>query len=958
MIRGLRFDPRESTMMKFQSAVAKRINGQHQIATALAAGLLASLLSTPLPAQSHPLQYVTTVWQTEQGLPQNSVTALLQDHDGYLWIGTFGGLARFDGERFKVLDSGGIPGFDNNNILSLYESRAGVLWIGTVAGGLFRFQNGVATKYTEREGLPSRFIDSIRGDAEGNVWIKTSRGIAKFAGDKLQAYPTHQEKAVSEFYLQARDGSMWFRCGTDLVRFGADGSISTLHVHKPSVFLVQEARDGSVWVAVRDEYRLVHYFQGAFSDVRLPPISRRALAKNPEYALIMAKGADGDLLILTPAGLVHIEDGRLSPPEPLSLPAIGGELPKVRSLLEDREGNLWVGMIGMGLLRLRPAPLTAYGKDEGLSDSSFNTVFQDREGRVWLGGDLLYWFDGLRFHLLPGVGDILAIAQTGDGDLWFGGYGGLYRLRSGVLTRLKVEVSPVKSIYQDQEGTLWIGGSMEERPGGLYRFRGGKLDQIPGISGVLNIIGDRNGGSWVAANEGLFHVDGKKVILYEQTRNLPGQMIGLYQDSTGTFWFPTYGRGLFRFRDGRLKAITTKDGLPDNTLVSILEDGKGSLWVSSNHGIFRLSLKELNDFADGKIPSILPVTYGVAEGMRTSECNGGHPGGWKTADGRIWFPTIRGVVAIDPTAGSRLPPPVILEEAWANKLTLAGDGQISVPAGNNTFDFRFTSLSLSAPEKVRFKYRLEPFDKDWVDAGTRRTAHYTNMAPGEYSFHVIAANSYGIWNEKGASAQFVLQPHFYQTTWFYVLSVVAFLGLIWAGIQFRVRQLQRESKKLRDVIDTIPGNVWSALPDGSVDFINRHWLEFSGFSFEGALGRGWEAAVHADDLPKFVEELRAAMASGKPIESEARVRRADGQYRWLLIRNVPLHDKVGKILKWYGTSTDIDDRKRADDALRRSNRELRAISNCNQTLLRATDELSLLQEICRIVCEEAGYRMA
>ncbi|MFZ0962371.1 MAG: two-component regulator propeller domain-containing protein, partial [Terriglobia bacterium] len=883
---------------------------QHRIAMALAAGLLASLLSAPVPAQSQPPQYIATVWQTEQGLPQNSVNAILQDHRGYLWIGTFGGLARFDGERFRVFDSGGTPGFGNNQILCLYESRSGVLWIGT-EDGLIRLENGVATTYTDRDGLPSSFIQSIRGDAEGNVWVKCSRGVAKFAGAKLEAYPTHRGKAVREFYLQARDGSMWFRCGTDFVRFGADGSLATLKVRKPSVFLVQEARDGSVWVAVRDEYRLVRYYQGVFSDLPLPPIGRLALTKghDPEFDLTMAEGADGELLLYTPAGLVRIVDGRLSPPEPLSLPANGGELPKVRSLLVDREGNLWVGMVGPGLLRLRPAPLTAYAKGEGLSDSSFNTVFQDREGRIWLGGDLLYWFDGQRFHLFPSVQDILAIAQTGDGDLWFGGYGGLYRWRSGVLSHFKVEASAVGSIYQDREGTLWIGGIMEERPGGLYRFREGKLEQIPGISGVNQIIGGRDGGFWVAAIEGLFDVRGGKAFLYAPNRSLPGHIVDIYQDSTGTLWLATYGGGLFRFRDGRLKAITTKDGLPNNMLLRIREDGEGNLWFTSTRNIFRLSLKELNDFAEGRISSILPVSYGVAEGMRSSECNGGSPGVWKTTDGRIWFPTIHGVVAIDPAAGSRLPPPVVLEEAWANQLMLARDGQTSVPPGNHTFDFRFTALSFSAPEKLRFRYRLEPADKGWVDPGTSRTAHYTNMPPGKYSFQVAAANDYGIWNEQGASVRFVLQPHFYQTNWFRALCAAMFLAMLWAAYQFRVHQLQRESKQLREVIDTIPGYVWSARPDGSLDFINRRWLEFSGLSLEEGLGRGWEAAVHPDDLARFVDEWRAAVASGKAMESEARVCRADGQYRWLLIRNVPLHDKRGKIVKWYGTSTDIDDRK-------------------------------------------------
>ena len=717
---------------------------------------------------------------------------MLQDHQGYLWIATFGGLARFDGERFTIFYLTDTPGIGSDQIFSLYEDRTGVFWIGTVDGGLTRLKGGAATTYTERDGLPSRFISSIRGDAEGQIWINTSGGVARFDGTKLEAYPAHRGKAVREFFLAARDGSMWFRCGGDVVRFGADGSIATLHPAKPSVFLVHEAPDGSVWIALRDQYQLVHYDRGVFSYVPLPPVGRRELADaSALFSLAMTEDVNGELLLLTPAGLVRIVDGRPQPPEALPLPGNGHEGPKVRSLLADREGNLWVGTVGMGLTRFRRAPLTAYGKDEGLSDSGFNAVLQDREGRIWMGGDLLYWFDGHGFHLFPGVTNVRAIAQTRDGDLWFGGYGGLHRWRSGVLSHFNVEAPAVRAIYQDREGTLWIGALMEGRPGGLFRFREGKLDQIPGIPDANQMLEDRDGGLWVGGIEGLWYMRGGKTVLYDKKQGLHDHVGDIHQDSTGTLWIASYGGGLARLRDGRLKVITTKDGLPDNIVLGILEDDQSNLWLSSNHGVFRLSLKELNDFADGKISSISPVAYGIAEGMRSTESGGGSPGSWRTTDGRVWFPTLRGVVAIDPAAGNHIPPPVMVEEAWANKLALAGNGSTSVPPGNNTFDFRFTALSFSDPEKVRFKYRLEPFDKDWVDAGTRRNAHYTNMPPGEYSFRVTAANSFGIWNDQGASVRFVLLPHFYQTNWFDALCLVLLLALLGAGYQFRVRQLQR-----------------------------------------------------------------------------------------------------------------------------------------------------------------------
>jgi len=750
-------------------------------------GLLARILIAPVHAQPYPTQYVVTNWQSDQGLPQNSVYGMAQDQEGFLLVATWGWLVRFDGVRFRVVGSADIPGLGSSMILSLAESRSGVLWIGTRDGRVTRLENGVATTYSERDGVPGRLVNSIRDDAEGKVWINTSGGVARFAGAKLEPHPTHRGKAVSEFYLQARDGSMWFRSGGDILRFGADGSVATLKVRKPSAFLVQEARDGSVWVAFRYQYRLLRYHQGLFSDVPLPRTEHpQWTGEDPKQGVLaMATDTDGELLLLTPAGLVRVVDGRLSPPESLPVPANRGDLPRVVSFLVDREGNRWVGTYLTGLFRFRQTPLTAYGKNEGLSDSQFQTVFQDREGRIWLGGDLLYWFDGHRFHLFPGVVDIRAVAQTRDGDLWFGGSGGLYRWRSGVLSRFKIEAPAVNRIYQDREGTLWIVAPSYERPGGLYRFREEKFERI--AAEVNAITEDRNGGLWLTSPQGLRYMRGGKMVLYEQT--LP-TVPDLHQEPTGTLWLATYGGGLKRFRNGKFKAITTKDGLPNDMLITILEDGKGNLWVGSDHNIFRLSLKELNDFADGSIASISSVSYGAAEGMRTSECNAGSPGAWKTTDGRIWFATVRGVVAIDPNVING-PPPVVLEEAWANKVMLGRDGRTSAPAGNNTFDFQFTALNLSAPEKLRFKYRLEPYDKDWVDAGTRRTAHYTNMAPGEYSFQVIAMNSFGIWNDQGAGVRFVLQPHFYQTNWFYTLCAAISLVLLWAAYQFRLRQLQR-----------------------------------------------------------------------------------------------------------------------------------------------------------------------
>ena len=901
--------------------------GWHRSAVALAAGLLTALLTGPAHAQSYPTQYVATGWQSEKGLPQNSVLAMAQDHQGYLWLATMGGLARFDGMRFRVFGADDFPSLLSVRFTSLYAGRSGELWIGTVNSGLIRLRDGLVARYTERDGLPSPWIWSIREDAQSRLWVNTINGLACCAGGKLQAYPTYQGKAVSEFFLQARDGSMWFRSGTDVVRFGADGSIATL----AGGFMVQEDRDGSVWVAFQHQYRLARYHQGVFCDVLLPAAGgrlwsgtdlRKGLLAPPadprQAVLAMATDTDGELLLLTPAGLVRAVNGRLSPPEALSLPANIGDSPKVLSFLVDREGNRWVGTFGRGLFRFRRAPLTAYGKDEGLSDSPFAAVFQDREGRIWLGGDdSLYWFDGRRFHLVPGLTQISAIAQTNDGDLWFGGSGAVYRRRSGVLTRFRTEPLGVMQILQDRGGTIWIVAHTKANRRGLYRFREGEFELID--ADVVHMAEDPDGGLWFASlyPPGLRYVRGSKTVRYDEGQGMPATMVNrIYQDPSGALWFPAVS-GLYRLRDGRFGVVTARNGLTIGML-GMLDDGEGNLWLPSHQGIFRVSLKEANDVADGRISSISPVSYGVAEGMKTSECFGGEPNAWKARDGRLWFATMRGVVALDPAAGSRLPPPVVIEEVAANGRMLAREGTPSVPAGASTFDFRFTALSLSAPEEVHFKYRLEPYDKEWVDAGTHRTAHYTNMPPGEYSFQVSAANSFGVWNDQGAKVRFELRPHFYQTKWFYAVCAISLLALIWVAHDFRVRRLHREFNRLREVIETIPAYVWSALPDGSLDFICQRLLECTGASREQALGWAWQELVHPEDREPFLEAWRAALASGNAVETEARLRWADGQYRWLLFRNVPLHDKTGKIVKWYGTGTDIHDRKRAEEARKQS----------------------------------------
>ena len=765
--------------------------GVHPIALAsLLFTMLAGVLVAPARAQTDPAQYVATNWQTEQGLPQNSVSAIAQDRDGYIWVATAGGLARFDGVRFKVFGADDIPGLRSTSFQSLHASDTGDLWIGS-NNGVTRLHDGVFT--TSLVGI----VRSLGEDRAGKLWINTLDGVRCCAGEEVKAYPSYRGKPVREFLLQARDGSRWFRSENDVLRFGADGSVANL----PGGVTAREASDGSVWIA--GPTRLLRYDQGAFSEAPLPAGSARKwtgtepwqgqlgrAADSRQVVLAMATDTDGELLLLTPAGLVRAADRKHGAPEFLPVPANVVDVPRVQSLFVDRQGNRWVGTLGRGLFRFRRAPLRAYSKEEGLSDSPFRTVFQDREGRIWLGGDdSLYWFDGRRFHRLPGLSEITAIAQTPDGDLWFGGSGALHRWRSGVLTRYPLDTPSIHQLLVDRDGTLWVDAPDRTLSRDLYRFRDGNFEKVD--SNVIQMAEDVDGGLWLALNRPIRirYLRAGKTVDYGGPQGLPQTgVVAMQPDSSGALWFAT-ASGLHRLRNGKFASITARNGLTTD-VVGILIDSQGILWLPSNQGIFRLTLKEANDLADRKLATISPFAYGLAEGMKISECNGGSPGAVQARDGRLWFPTMRGVVAIDRNAIGP-PPPVIVEEALADRAALAPRGHTLAPAGKNTFEFRFTALELSAAERQRFKYRLDPHDKDWVEAGVLRAARYTNMAPGEYSFHVIAANSFGIWNERGATVSFALQPRYYQTNWFRYACVTAFGVLLWLVYQFRIRQMQR-----------------------------------------------------------------------------------------------------------------------------------------------------------------------
>ena len=790
-----------------------------------------TLLSPPLRAQTA-RHFGHQAWTTEDGLPQNSVHQVLQAHDGYLWIATEGGLARFDGLSFTVFRHEDQPGFPSDDIACLAEDTQGVLWVGTT-DGLLRYADGHFSAVPLKNIAGPASVLALAAADDGSVMARTSSGVMHIVGNQIA--PLQQGPATIETMASAPDHTVWFTAGNRLLQYRGGhllthGQLST--GNQP--IELQIDRQGAAWV--RSARGILPQSPAPNHERQSSPIV--GLADILPLATTFLYDDAGDLWVGTKRGLfvVAITGGPV-----VQISAIGDR--SVLSISRDREGDLWIGTESDGLHILRRQNVEQIA---GLGDHPITALAQTGDGTVWIGTR----DSGLRLYKQQSVSGspsaatvpslstplasevILSLAAGGHNDVWVGTLDGLDHIDQGNVERYSsadgLPDDVIRSLLVDSDQSLWIGTRR-----GLIHWQGTRAAPFRHVSGLPSeLIGamlrprsfaptsEATRLLWLASLDGLSSLsDGKTPPIihnYKVSSGSESIITSLAEDASGTLWIGTHGRGLAVMTASGLRSLP-QSALPKD-INSLLVDARGYLWMGTSRGILRASVQDLRECLSSSECTPPIARFGYADGMPTEEISAsGHPAALRAQDGTLWFATARGVATLNPATmrDNAVPPPVVIEQLLIdNQIAPLSPRPLRLPFGHTNLTFEYAGLSFAAPSRVRYRYQLEGFDKLWTEAGARRSAYYTNLPPGAYTFRVQAANGDGIWNRSGAVLKFSILPPFYRRAWFYLLTLLVFASIAYAVYYLRVRRLRSEfdavlaerNRIAREIHDTLAQN--------------------------------------------------------------------------------------------------------------------------------------------------------
>ncbi len=792
---------------------------------ACGAAFILSVCSATLPAlaldTSKPLSDLThQTWSVDEGLPHSTVRSVAQTPDGYLWFATHEGAARFDGLAFSVFNQVNAPPLRGNGVASLLTMRDGSLLLGLRDSGLARHVRGKFEAINPKGDMPVGTVDFLTEDAAGNIWAAVGASdLVRIANNEVRVFTVADGLPAGSLtsIRVTSDGNLWVGTGSGLAMFKGGKFVSQptgSWLDSASIAAIVEDREKRVWFATNGQGVAVLEGTAIRRFGRLQGLASDALTR-------MLVDRNGGVWVGSLEGvhrLVGQSFERFATPD-------GFTNNNVRDIFEDAEGSIWIGT-DRGVNRFRDARITTWGVRKGLTEEFARAVIEDRKGRVWVATS-----DGL-FAVTPaGVrryareqgllnGAVLSLAEDPNGTLWIGTNGGGIHRMAGekiqlVSSQLGISVVPVRAILPARDGRLWLGTGT-----GLLRASWKQDVPVTNIrmdaglpsEQISALLEDANGRIWVGTRGGLGVIESGDAAVVTRLPGIDATVLALNTDQDGRIWVST-GSGLAYVLPGptvsshQVRHLLPGEGVPAQAFFSVLDDQVGNLWTCGNRGIIRIAKSQLAELVAGKRQKMEPTFYGRSEGMVTAQCNGAsQPAGWRARDGRLMFPTARGIAVADPAREAKTDlgaPPVHIKQVMvdAEPGARGAGGNIEVPPGKHRVEISYVGLSLADPEKVRYRYKLNGFDPEWVDAGREAKAVYTNISPGLYEFRVLAAREGGAWSEPGAAVTLEQQPRFHETTWFRILFAVTFILTVFIIYRGRVAQLKAQRKRLQEMVD-------------------------------------------------------------------------------------------------------------------------------------------------------------
>jgi PAS domain S-box-containing protein len=916
-------------------------------------------------------QYLQDSWGTERGWPGGSITAIAQSSDGYLWIGTDKGLVRFDGLNFHQFELAHPDPILIGPVRTLLVDASDNLWILLQNTQVFRYQNG---NFELIRGETENGTTAMARGTSGAVLLSSlAEGTLTYSDNRFRSLSSAAlltdaaRVANSETPDQRATPFSWFdrlAAPTSVVISMAqtDDEKIWLGTEHQGLFYLQEGRVSSAsngrvdtkincLLPVQNSELWVGTAKGVlrWSGTKLTLAGVPSSLLNLDVLSIL-RDRDSNIWVGTSRGLFRYNANGVS-----LLSTTG----PVAALFEDREGNIWIGST-RGLERLRDSAFVTYSLPN-LKSQSMGPLHVDSGGRTWIapiqGG--LRWLKGGKTRVVTADGianDVVySIAGTGNDDVWVGRQqGGLtHLLYSGNSFTAKTYTQAdglaqnrVYAVYRSRDGTVWSGTLSS----GVSELKNGHFTNYTTTDGlaantISSIAEGPDGTMWFGTPKGVSAMSQKGWRTYTHNDGLPSEDVNcLLQGSTRILWIGT-AEGLAYLSDGQ---VHVPRGVPESLhapIFGIEEDKNGRLWIATSDHVLRVPRDKL---LSSVVKAVDVREYGQADGLESTEGVKRSQSVVSDSAGRIWFSLSLGLSVVNPSRINDNSVPALphIEAITADNNTANIATSVRLPPSPRRITFDYTGLSLAEPGRIRFRYFLEGFDSSWSQPVAAREAVYTNLGPGSYRFRLVASNSEGLWNGPETAIVLNVAPAFYQTYWFRSSCVAIFIALLWALYRWRVQRLKRQEKHLRDVVETIPAMSFSALSDGSTTFVNKRWTEYSGLSVEKTSIAGWQRAIHPEDLPRHSGKWRMSVASGQLFEDEARFRRAaDGEYRWFLVRGVPFLDQHGKIVKWYGTLTDIEDRKRAEQERERLHQIEDDLAHINRVTMLGEMAASLAHEI-------------